>query len=210
MQRRDFARTLLLGTGAACSLSLPTAYAALDSGARTCLHAVLARADMAAGGMRWRPIEDCASGTCPAPRRVRVAIDSLGFPGSFRPLVIDAMFATRDGLRPFRVATFQPDAVSPLSKPFAFEADAAGLAGFRIEHASTVPGAVRIAGSALLGARRPVLDAGRYLLAMSDTVHAPDVSALDVPLDSAQSLFAASGDDAPLAWLAFSVTPTSA
>ncbi|HMM66070.1 MAG TPA: hypothetical protein PKC03_03925 [Dokdonella sp.] len=209
MQRRDFARALLLGTGAACSLSLPTAYAALNGGSRTRLHAVLGRADATAGGPRWRAIEDCASGACPAAQRLRVAIDSLGFPVRFRPLVIDAMFATRDGLKPFRVATYQPGAISPVSKPFAFEVDAAGLAGFRVELAGTVPGDARITGSALLGASRPVLDAGRYLLAMGDTGHAPDLGMLQVPLDAAQSPFDAAAGDAPLAWLAFSVTPSS-
>lgn len=209
MQRREFARTLLLGTGAACSLSFPAAYAAINAGPRAALRTVLARAEVATSGQRWRPIELCSSGACPAPLRVRVAIDSLGIPGSFRALVVDAMFATRDGLKPFRVATFQPGAVSPASKPFAFEVDAAGLAGFRIEHANADPGNASVAASALLGALRPTLDAGRYLLAMSDT-GVPDLGALPVPPEANQPVVLSTGDNLPFAWLAFSVQPSGA
>jgi hypothetical protein len=210
MQRREFARTLLLGTGAACSLVLPTAHAALNAGKRRHLHAVLARAEQAGGGLRWRPIEQCTSAACAASQRVRVVIDSLGFPASFRPLVIDAMLATHAGLKPFRIATYQPGAVSPLSKPFAFEVDTSGLAGFRVEHANALGGEVSIAGSALLGARRPALAAGRYLMVMGDAEHAPDVGVLPVPAEAARSVADAPADALAFAWLAFSVTPASA
>ncbi len=210
MQRREFARTLLIGTGAACSLALPTAHAALNAGKRPRLHAVLARAAEAGNGQRWRPIEQCTSVACAASQRVRIVIDSLGFPATFRPLVIDAMLATRDGLKPFRIATYQPHTVSPISKPFAFEVDTSGLAGFRVEHANVMPGDVSVAGSALLGAMRPILAAGRYLMVMGDADQAPDVAVLPVPLDAAQPIAETTTDAQAFAWLAFSVKPASA
>lgn len=211
MQRREFARTLLIGTGAACSLALPAAHAALNAaGKRSRLHAVLARAEGVDGGLRWRPIEQCTSVACAASQRVRVVIDSLAFPLTFRPLVIDAMLATRDGLKPFRVATYQPGAVSPVSKPFAFEVDTSGLAGFRVEHANAMRGDVSVAGSALLGTKRPVLAAGRYLMLMGDTEHAPDVDILPVPAEAARPVADAPADALAFAWLAFSVMPASA
>ena len=207
MQRREFARTLLLGTGAACSFSLPSAFAARSTTVKLPLRAVLAKAEGAVDNPRWRRIEDCGGDVCVASRRVRVAIDALGFPSSFRPLVVDAMFDTREGIKPFRVATFQPGQLSPASKPFSFDVDSAGLAGFRAELCGLTQGEVTIAGSALLSASRPVLAAGRYLLALSDLEDRIEVGAFSVPNQAGIPLVNANGHEPLFAYLSFSVQP---
>jgi hypothetical protein len=203
MQRRDFVRTALIGGGAALTLALPAASAALSPRVDRSLRSRLARLDTDAGVSRWRPLEHCSSEACAAPERVRFTIDALGFPSAFRAVAIDAMFATPEGLHPFRMASHQPDSLSPTSKPFSFEVDSATLAGFRCEHRGTAPGAVEITSSALLGHRRPVLAAGRYLLVVSDQEHAIDIESLPEPMASAPSHAAENAAD--FAWLAFSV-----
>lgn len=207
MQRRDFVRTALFGSGAVCSLALPSAYAALNRDERSPLRTSVARLETRDGSSRWRSLEHCSSDTCSAAQRVRVAIDALGFPAVFRGLAIDAMFDTQAGLRPFRIASHQPASLSPISKPFSFEADSASLAGFRAEHADTDPGSMAVAGSALLGSSRPVLAGGRYLLVISRELPLPDIESLAVPLHTADPIVGADGNAAGFGWLTFSVHP---
>ena len=207
MQRRDFVRTALFGTGAACSLALPSAYAACSSDMRNPLHMRLARASTRDGFAQWRSIERCGSEVCAAPQSVRITVDALAFPVDFGALSIEAMFATNAGLRPFRIAGHQPGSLSPSSKPFSFEADSAALAGFRAEHVEASTGSSGVCASALLGAARPVLAVGRYLLVVSNVSDSPDIESLPVPSHAAESIVTGHGGDAHFAWLAFSVQP---
>ena len=137
-QRRDFVRNSLFGTGAALAFALPYGRAVLNARTRfdseSELRSMLARVESSAAHQSWRLLDQCADDTCAAASRVRIVIDSLNFPQTFRALRIDAMFATVAGIKAFRIASFQPGAVSPASKPFAFEVGAAGLVGFRSEH----------------------------------------------------------------------------
>ena len=203
MQRRDFVRTALIGGGAALTLALPAASAALRPNVDRPLRSRLARLDTGSGIARWQPLEQCSSEACAAPERMRFSIDALQFPSAFRAVVIDAMFATAQGLRPFRMASHQPDSLSPTSKPFSFDVDSATLVGFRCEHRGSAPGTVAIASAALLGDNRPVLAAGRYLLVVSDQDRAIDIGSFPVTTDSMPGH--ADGHVAQFAWLAFSV-----
>lgn len=210
MQRRDFVRSALFGTGAACSLVLPSAYAALGTGAKNPLRTELARLEQQGGIARWRSIKHCASDACLAPRRVRITIDALAFPADFGALSIDAMFDTSAGVKPFRVASHQPQSLSPSSKPFSFEADSAGLAGFRTEYADAASGSSMVCASPLLGASRPVLAAGRYLLVVARDADMPDIESLSPRSEGADSIAARHGVEMNAAWLSFSVRPLTA
>jgi hypothetical protein len=208
MQRRDFVRTALLGTGAACSLALPGAYAALAANTETILHSSLARLEGDDALKHWRPLDLCSSEACALPQRVRVSIDAIGIPSTFEALAIDAMFATDEGLRPYRIAGYQPDSLSPLSKPFSFEVGSATLAGFRVEHAHSGSAARAIASSALLGKERPVLAQGRYLLALSAQTRPIRLDSIAVPGEAGQALRNRAGGVCDFAWLTFSVIPS--
>ena len=205
MQRRDFVRSALFGTGAACALALPSAYAALKPAPRIALRTTLARLDAGPGQSRWRALDECSSAACGTPQRMRVAIDALGYPVQFRALAIDAMFDTDAGIRPFRIAHYQPGSLSPSSKPFSFESGSTALAGFRIEHAGEHGGSIAVASSAMLGAARPVLAAGRYLLIVGEGERLPEVAALPVPANAADALVLMDGSAPSFAWLGFSV-----
>ncbi|MEO8458954.1 MAG: hypothetical protein ABI451_00355 [Dokdonella sp.] len=141
---------------------------------------------------------------------MRITIDALGFPDMFRSVAIDAMFATHHGLKPVRIATFQRGAVSPVSKPFAFEVDGAGLAGFRAEHAGSDADVVAIASSALLASARPTLTPGRYLLALTTASNGIDIDSIGVAADPAASVVDKTGNAPAFAWLSFSVHPLTA
>ncbi|MBL0163785.1 MAG: hypothetical protein IPP82_09150 [Xanthomonadales bacterium] len=205
MQRRDFVRTALFGTGAACSLALPSAYAALSRSAAPLLHTSLARLEGSDATQHWRSLDQCSGDACAPPQRVRLRIDAIGFPSEFGALAIDAMFATDEGLRPYRIASHQPDSISPSSKPFSFEVDSATLAGFRAELAGTTSGSLAIASSALLGRVRPVLAQGRYVLALSAHGQSVRFDSIDVPADPGHELRDRSGGECDFAWLTFSV-----
>lgn len=209
MQRREFARSLILGTGAVCTLTLP-GMASATHVEDPSVSAVLARLEGPEGQLVWRNIEHCSSSACTAPRRVRLAIEALEFPVSLGSVAIDAMFATQGGLRPFRVAVFQPGTVSPVSKPFSFEVGNAGLAGFRIEHTASNNGRTAFAASALLGAARPVLAEGRYVLALAGNGSSIDLRTLDVPHQPNQPLLLRSGATPAFAYLAFAVQALAA
>lgn len=209
MQRRDFVRTALFGTGAACTFALP----ALASAIRTAgapVSVVLARAEPMQDRMHWLPIQQCSSGACVESRRIRVAIEALSFPPTFGPVSIDAMFTTRDGLRPFRVAVFRPDSMSPASKPFSFEVDEAGLAGFRIEQTAPDSGRTTTSSSSVLGAARPVLARGRYLLAIGGAGTCIDLESVDVPQQAQQPLALCSGAEPAFAYLSIAVSTLEA
>ena len=207
MQRREFAKNLLFGTGAVCTLGLQNARAALHPRSKSALYAVLARVEGTADNERWLRIERCQGDGCATPRQVRVNIEALGFPSSFRGMAIDAMFDTREGLRPFRVASFQPGQASPISKPLGFDADSAGLAGFRAELAGAAPGEMVLTSAALLSASRPTLAPGRYLLALGAGEHPINIEALPVPRQAGMPIVDASGRELPFAYLGFSVQP---
>ena len=207
MQRRDFVRTALFGTGAVCSLALPSAYAALQNDSRSTLRIALARLETRDGVSRWRALEHCSSGACGAAQPMRIAVDALAFPTEFGGLAIDAMFDTHAGLRAFRIASHQPASLSPTSKPFSFEADSAGLAGFRVEHAGPEGGPMTASGVPLLGPSRPLLDAGRYLLVVASDLRAPDFEALAVPQHVGYPLIDADSGNTRFGWLTFSVHP---
>lgn len=205
MQRREFVRSALFAGGAACTLGAPSAFAAGQGEPRSVLRSILARLDTDATAPRWRALDECSSASCGAAQRVRVAIDALGFPATFRALAIDAMFATHAGIRPFRIAHYQPDSLSPASKPFSFESDSSALAGFRIEHAAEHGGSLAMASSATLGSARPVLAAGRYLLLIGDGEALPDVAALAAPAHATDAPVPRSFGDPRFAWLGFTV-----
>lgn len=200
MQRRDFVRTALFGTGAACSLVLPSAYASLNRKAGQPLRTALAKLRSNADCARWVPIEQCSDGVCDLTGNLRVEITGLGFPQHFRSFSIDAIFDTTAGLRPFRIAQYQPGAISPASKPFSFNVASASLAGFRVEHANADSVAIEAAGAALLGPGRARLATGEYLLLTMADERAVDVSSL--PTEGA---LAPAGADATFAWLRFRV-----
>jgi hypothetical protein len=210
MQRRDFVRTALLGTGAACSLALPSAYAAIGNAGKYPLRTELARLEEQGGTARWRSIERCASDACTAPQRVRISIEALAFPVGFGVLSIDAMFDTSAGVKPFRVASHQPQSLSPSSKPFSFEADSAGLAGFRAEHVDATSGSTRVCASPLLGASRPVLAVGRYLLVVANDAGVPDIESLSTPSADSDLIAMRNGVEMDAAWLSFSVRALTA
>lgn len=210
MQRRDFVRNALLGTGVACSLALPSAYAAIGNAGKHPLRTELARLDEQGGTARWRSIERCASDACTAPQRVRITIDALAFPEDFGVLSIDAMFDTSAGVKPFRVASHQSQSVSPSSKPFSFEADSAGLAGFRAEHVEATSGSTRVCAAALLGASRPVLASGRYLLLVARDAGVPDIESLSMPGEDSGLITTRDGIEVNAAWLSFTVRPLTA
>ena len=207
MQRRDFVRTAIFGTGAALSLTLPSAHAALKLNSRVPLRTELARLEAHGEQSRWRSLDRCSSAACDAPKRVRIAVEALGFPSTFRALAIDAMFDTNVGLQPFRIGGYQPGSLSPRSKPFSFEADPTALAGFRVEHAETTAGSIAVASSAVLGASRPVLAVGRYLLVVSEAVGTPVVETLLAPSDLSDPVAFMSSEKPHFAWVTFSVYP---
>lgn len=178
MQRRDFARTLLLGAGAVCTLTAPVSRTALAAGTKARLHAMLARERSQTGRTRWQPIDSCRSDTCAIASRIRVDIESIAFTPTLRPLVVDAMLDTHAGLRPFRIASFQPDSHSPASKPFSFEIERSGLAGFRGELVGDQDTALHIGSVAALGPARPALDPGRYMLAFAESARDIDPGVL--------------------------------
>lgn len=205
MQRRDFLKTTLVGAAGVGALAVPAAalHAARAKPAARPLQALLARAAGVDEAAYWRPLAQCGSDVCAAPARVRISVDHLQFPEGFGGLVIDAMFATTGGILPFRMASFQPDSLSPLSKPFVFEAAAAGLVGFRAEHAAAGDGSLSVAGSPLLGAMRPTLAAGRYLLALG---HDPiDLAAIAVSADRSRPVIGRDGVEPAFGCIAFSV-----
>lgn len=206
MQRRDFLRTALASAGAAGSLAIPAVHAARRAEAQPTLHALLARAEGQGGDtVRWRPLDQCGSEACAASTRVRISIDRLQFPAGFGALAVDAMFATAHGIRPFRMATYQPDSLSPASKPFAFEVDAVGLAGFRAEHADVSGEALAVASSPLLGVARPALAGGRYLLVLARDGDRFDVDSIAVSAHPADAVLAGDGNAPAFACIAFSV-----
>lgn len=206
MPRRDFLRTALVGAGAAGALAIPAVRAAQRSNAASGLHARLARAEGDGDAARWRLLDQCGSTACVGPTRARVSIDHLQFPAGYGALAVDAMFATDHGIRPFRMASHQPESLSPISKPFAFEVDASGLAGFRAEHVGIGVGTRAVASSALLGAARPALDSGRYLLLLAREGELPEVDAIAVPAQAAAPVPTRSGGAPTFACIAFSVT----
>lgn len=180
MQRRDFARTLLLGASAACTLALPVSRNAFAANPLGSLRAVLAREQVRSGQARWRHIESCAADTCTDSPRVRIDIEAITFAPTLPPLVIDAMVDTHVGLRPFRIASFQPESLSPASKPFSFEIERSGLAGFRGELGQAGTDPLRIGSVAALSPNRPELLPGRYLLAFAESASDIDLDALSV------------------------------
>lgn len=206
MQRRDFLRTALSGAGAAGALALPVVQAARLSDAPPRLHALLARADAVGDRLRWLPLDQCRSEACTATERSRISIDRLQFPAGYGAVAVDAMFATAHGILPFRMASYQPDSLSPISQPFAFEAYASGLAGFQAEHARPGDDAARtVASAALLGSARPALTDGRYLLLLSRDTERADLAAVAVSAQATDSIVAVDGSELPFACIAFSV-----
>ena len=158
------------------------------------LRTQLAKLESTGALARWLPIEHCSSGACDPGENLRVQINALGFPMHFRALSIDAMFNTIHGLRPFRIAHYQPGSLSPASKPFSFNVASASLAGFRVEHALANSAAVEVAGSALLGQTSRSAQHRRLHAGGSVAERAMDISA--VPTDAA---FAPAGEDAAFA-----------
>jgi hypothetical protein len=167
MQRRDFARTLLLGAGVACTSGTPFSRSAIAATADRSLHAQLAREQFSSGLRQWVPIERCRTVACAFTAKLRVDIETIDFGSAGEPLVVDAMFETHAGLKPFRIASFQPGSLSPLSKPFSFEITHASLAGFRGELGTRSKGSVRIAGVATSTSAHPTLSPGRYVLSLA-------------------------------------------
>lgn len=167
MQRREFARTLLLGAGVACTLGTPASRLAFAANATRRLHAQLAREHTRDGVAKWIPVAQCVGEACAPASRLRIDIESIDFMPIGEALVVDAIFETHAGPRPFRIASFQPGGLSPLSKPFSFEAAHTSLAGFRGELGSRDGDSLRIGGVAVAGPAHPALVPGRYRLALA-------------------------------------------
>ncbi len=164
MRRRDFMLDglRLAAATAFAPLSLP-----LTGNARAAAVEVgLARLEGQGRTAHWRALDACPGDACAAHARIRIGIQSLAFPQAFLAAGIDVLFATAAGEHPFRMASFQRDAVSPLSKPFAFEADPDGVLGLRIRHQLQGSGAA-MSELRWLDAQRMHLAPGRYLLRIS-------------------------------------------
>lgn len=113
-------------------------------------------------------------------------VESIDFAPIAEPLVVDAMFDTQAGLQPFRIAGFQPDSPSPLSKPFSFELSHAGLAGFRVELGTRERGSLQIGGVAASAPTHPTLTPGRYRLMLARSAGGFDA---DTPTSAAKLIF---------------------
>ncbi len=185
MRRREFLQNSLRGAGAVVAASLPVPL--LAAAPATVPGLSLARLEGEGAQRYWQALHTCAA-ACGEQARVRIDIDALAFPDAFESVAVEAMFVTDAGLRPFRIAAFDRGAVSPVSKPFGFEAARDGVAGLRVER--------RLAGDVLshgvasvgfLGDVHAQLAPGRYLLTLNANVRPvrlADVSLPDVASDA--------------------------
>jgi hypothetical protein len=172
MKRRALLQHTALAAGAVMA---SPAMSALGTSTRTDRGtALLARLEDSAHGPHWLPWSECSS-ECAAAGLRDIRIDSIAFPESSQRTSVDAVFATDVGPKPFRIASLQRDSISPLSKPFAFVADAQALLGFQVEQHVQGDDRTSVAAVALLDTRRQRLVPGRYLLAM-----APDCDTLEL------------------------------
>ncbi len=185
MRRREFLQNSLRGAGAVVAASLPVPLLAAASATVPGLS--LARLEGEGAQRRWQDLHTCAA-ACGGQARVRIDIDALAFPDAFASVAVEAMFVTDVGLTPFRIAAFDRGAVSPVSKPFGFEAARDGLAGLRVERRldGDVP-SHGVASAGLLGGIHAQLAPGRYLLALApdaQSVRLADVGVTDVAGDA--------------------------
>lgn len=203
MRRREFLQNSLRGAGAAVAASLPVPL--LAAAPATVPGLSLARLEGEGAHRRWQALHTCAA-ACGGQARVRIDIDALAFTDRFASVAVEAMFVTDAGLTPFRIAAFDRDAVSPLSKPFAFEAARDGLAGLRVERRldGEVP-SHGVTSAGFLGGLHAQLAPGSYLLALASDaqpVRLADVGVTDV---EGAALTLRDGGVPPFGYVLFSV-----
>jgi hypothetical protein len=201
MRRREFLQNSLRGAGTMAALSIPLpVLAAIPA---TVSGATLARCVGEGPAAQWAALTACAA-VCSGSERVRIDIDALAFPDDFDTVAIDAMFVTDDGLRPFRVANFSRDAVSPLSKPFGFETGRAGLAGLRIERRLR-DRETSVAASGLIGGIHTEIAPGRYVLAVASGDTDVSFAEVAVPAQRSDAVVLRDGSVPAFGYLTFTV-----
>lgn len=203
MRRREFLYNSLRGAGAVVAASLPIPL--LAAAPATVPGLSLARLHGDGAQRRWQAVHACTAACSELPR-VRIAIDALAFPDTFQSVAVEALFSTEAGLRPFRIASFDRGAVSPISKPFGFHAARDGLIGLRVERRLAadplVPG---IASAGLLSATQTQLAPGRYLCMLAADRDAVHLDNIGVPADAAAAVTLQDGRAPRFGYLAFSV-----
>jgi hypothetical protein len=162
--------------------------------------ALLAMLDDSGLNPKWRLWSECSS-ACQTAGMHGIRIDSIAFPESLQRASVDALFSTVDGPRPYRIASLQRDSLSPISKPFAFAADAGGLLGFQVEQQISATHRTSVMAAALLDRQRQRLVAGRYLLAITADKGSAELSKIVRALPAAQVFSARLG----IACIEFSV-----
>ena len=153
-------------------------------------------------GARWREVGNCPGEVCSAGQRVRVEVDSLGFPHNARSVAIEALFATASGTHGFRLACYRADAVSPCSKPFGFELQAGVLSGFRVLFDVDAASDGRVGILPLVPAS---LAPGRYLLLADDQDRLPRPRSIAVPTATREAVRLRGERPLPATHLAFSI-----
>lgn len=201
MRRREFLQNSLRGAGTMAALSLPLPLLAAIPA--TVSGITLARCVGEGHAARWTELTACAA-VCSGSDRVRIDIDALAFPDGFDAVVVDAMFVTENGLRPFRVASFLRNAVSASSKPFGFEVGHAGLAGLRIERRLR-DSEVDVGVSSLLGGVHTEIAPGRYVLAIGSGSAAVSLADVAVPSASSDAVVMRDGSAPAFGYLTFTV-----
>ncbi|MBL8297026.1 MAG: hypothetical protein JNN30_01655 [Rhodanobacteraceae bacterium] len=164
---------------------------------------VLARYEVFGLQHRWQALDACAA-ACRKASRVRVDIDALAFSDPFDRVAVDGLFATANGPAPFRLATFQRGAVSPLSKPFGFESPDDGLAALRVTQ--SVAGRQQEREIRVLGGAHAQLAPGRYLLLLSPDGSPLALEQIAVPEQVGGAVTWRDGRDLALGYVAFSVS----
>lgn len=205
MRRREFLQNSLRGAGTMAALSLPLPLLAAIPA--TVSGITLARCVGEGRAARWTELTACAA-VCSGAERVRIDVDALAFPDGFDAVAIDAMFATEDGLRPFRMASYRRDAVSAASKPFGFEVGHAGLAGLRIER-QLRDREVGVAVSGLLGGIHTEIAPGRYVLVVGSGDAAVSLADVAVPAEASDAIMLRDGRMPTFGYLTFTVRPAT-
>lgn len=203
MRRREFLQNSLRGAGAVVAASLPVPLLAATSATMPGLS--LARLEGEGAQRHWQALHTCAA-ACGEQARVRIDIDALAFPEAFDSVAVEAMFVTDAGLRPFRIATFDRGAVSPMSKPFGFEAARDGVAGLRVERRLAGDVLSRdVASAGFLGGVHAQLAPGRYLLTLASDAQSARLADVSPPDAASDAVTLRDGSVPPFGYVVFSV-----
>lgn len=203
MRRREFLQNSLRGAGAVVAASLPVPLLAAASATMPGLS--LARLEGEGARRYWQALHACPA-ACSEHTRVRIDIDALAFPEAFESVAVEAMFVTDAGLRPFRIAAFDRGAVSPVSKPFGFEAARDGVAGLRVER--RLAGDVLshgVASAGFLGGAHVQLAPGRYLLTLASDARSPHLADVSPPDADSGAVVLRDGNAPPFGYVVLSV-----